>query len=57
MDEISTTMIEAGIPGEFHSAAANIYHRLAGYKDALSTPRLEDVLATLLQSEDGKQVL
>jgi 3-hydroxyisobutyrate dehydrogenase-like beta-hydroxyacid dehydrogenase len=54
MDEISITMRDAGVPGEFHGAAADIYHRLASYKDAPLTPRLEDVLAALLQSEDGK---
>lgn len=57
MDEISATMREAGIPGEFHGAAANIYRRLASYKDAPSTPALEDVLAALLQSEGEKQLL
>ena len=33
MDEISATFRTAGMPGEFHSAAKEIYHRLAPYKN------------------------
>ena len=47
MEEISKTFTEAGTPGEFHAAAANIYERLAQFKDAKTTPGLEEILAAL----------
>ncbi len=49
MDEISRTFSEAGMPGEFHAAAAEIYRRLAQFKGTPGTPTLEEVLAALLQ--------
>jgi 3-hydroxyisobutyrate dehydrogenase-like beta-hydroxyacid dehydrogenase len=49
MDEIATTFRSAGLPGEFHAAAATLYRRLAGFKDAAATPSLEEILAALLQ--------
>jgi 3-hydroxyisobutyrate dehydrogenase-like beta-hydroxyacid dehydrogenase len=52
MDEIAATFREAGLPGEFHLAAADIYRRLADFKGAPDLPALEDVLAALLQSEN-----
>ena len=51
MEEIASTFSAAGIPGDFHSAAADIYRRLAQFKDAPTTPTLEDVLGALLQVE------
>jgi 3-hydroxyisobutyrate dehydrogenase-like beta-hydroxyacid dehydrogenase len=48
MDEISETFSEAGMPGGFHAAAADVYRRIAGFKDAPSTPLLEEVLIALL---------
>ncbi|MBZ0297031.1 MAG: DUF1932 domain-containing protein, partial [Anaerolineae bacterium] len=50
MEEIAATLDQAGVPGEFHLAAAEIYRRMADFKDAESTPPLEDVLAALLQT-------
>lgn len=49
MDEIAETFREAGLPGEFHAAAGMIYRRIADFKDALSTPTLEEVLEALMQ--------
>jgi 3-hydroxyisobutyrate dehydrogenase-like beta-hydroxyacid dehydrogenase len=49
MEEIAGTFRSAGMPGEFHAAAANVYRRLADFKAARSTPELEDVLAALLR--------
>jgi 3-hydroxyisobutyrate dehydrogenase-like beta-hydroxyacid dehydrogenase len=49
MDEISRTFAEAGLPGGFHAAAADLYRRIACFKDAPSTPSLEEVLAALIQ--------
>ena len=51
--EIAATFREAGMPGEFHAAAEIIYRRLAGFKDAPSTPALEDVLEKLAQTSDN----
>jgi 3-hydroxyisobutyrate dehydrogenase-like beta-hydroxyacid dehydrogenase len=50
MEEIAATFEAAGVPSEFHEAAATVYHRLASFKDANTLPSLEAVLATLLQS-------
>lgn len=50
MSEISRTFSEAGAPGEFHAAAANIYERLARFKDARTPPTLEEILAALAGS-------
>ena len=48
MKEIAATLASAGIPGGFHIAAAEIYRRMADFKDAPETPDLEAVLAALL---------
>jgi 3-hydroxyisobutyrate dehydrogenase-like beta-hydroxyacid dehydrogenase len=47
MNEIAATFEAAGLPGGFHHAAAELYQRLAGFKDAPALPPLEDVLAAL----------
>jgi hypothetical protein len=52
MDEIASTFREAGLPGEFHAAAAEVYRQMAGFKDAPALPSLEDVLEALKQVED-----
>jgi 3-hydroxyisobutyrate dehydrogenase-like beta-hydroxyacid dehydrogenase len=49
MEEIADTFRAAGLPGEFHAAAADVYRRLADFKAARATPDLEDVLAALLR--------
>jgi 3-hydroxyisobutyrate dehydrogenase-like beta-hydroxyacid dehydrogenase len=49
MREISRTFSEAGIPGEFHAAAANIYQRLTCFKDSNTPPTTEEILAALMQ--------
>ncbi len=54
MEEIAATFREAGLPGEFHAAAGDIYRRLAGFKGAPSIPSLEETLSALIQpSKDG----
>jgi 3-hydroxyisobutyrate dehydrogenase-like beta-hydroxyacid dehydrogenase len=50
MDEISATLAEAGLPGGFHAAAADLYRRIAHLKDTPSTPSLAEVLAALVQT-------
>ena len=49
MEEISATLQAAGLPGEFHSGAAALYRRLARFKDAPSTPALDEVIAALVE--------
>ena len=47
MEEITTALTAAGLPGGFHEAAREIYARLSGYKDA-PAPSVEDALKRLL---------
>jgi len=49
MEEISRTFREAGAPGEFHAGAADIYSRLAKFKDTRTPPTLEDILDALTE--------
>ncbi|MDQ2691315.1 MAG: DUF1932 domain-containing protein [Chloroflexota bacterium] len=48
MEEIASTFSEAGLPDGFHIAAAEIYHRMANFKDSNGVPPLDDVLKALL---------
>lgn len=54
MEEIAATFREAGLPGEFHAAAAIIYRRLTHFKDVQPTPELKEVLAALTQPESRR---
>lgn len=47
MEEIAATFSAAGQPGDFHTGAAKIYQRLAGFKDDPEIPELEAVLRAL----------
>jgi 3-hydroxyisobutyrate dehydrogenase-like beta-hydroxyacid dehydrogenase len=51
MHEIASTFREAGLPDGFHEAAAEVYHRLLGFKEAPEPPRLEQVLDALLSKQ------
>ncbi|MCC6299278.1 MAG: NAD(P)-dependent oxidoreductase [Anaerolineales bacterium] len=46
--EIASTFRDAGLPDGFHEAGAEIYHRMAGFKDSAETPPLNEVLDVLL---------
>lgn len=50
MEEIAATFEEAGMPGGFHEAAADIYRRLAHFKHFPATPLLPEVLDALRHS-------
>jgi 3-hydroxyisobutyrate dehydrogenase-like beta-hydroxyacid dehydrogenase len=52
MEEIAATLEESGVPGGFFSAAAEIYQRQAGFKDALQPPELEPLLKAIAPDED-----
>ena len=47
MREIASTFEAAGLPGDFHRAAAQIYERLAAFKDAPTPPSVDEVARTL----------
>ena len=53
MDEIAATFAGAGLPGDFHQGAAEVYRRLTVFKDAPETPPLEEVLAALLDTGEA----
>ncbi len=48
MEEIAETFEMAGLPGDFHHGAAEIYNRIAHLKEVEGVPPLEEVLAALL---------
>jgi len=53
MDEIAATLEAAGLPREFHAAAAEVYRRMAHFKDGpAAVPPLAVVLAALVGTED-----
>ncbi len=51
MYEIAATFRGAGLPGGFHQAAAEVYKRLASFKDQTEPPAIESVLGVLLEGE------
>jgi 3-hydroxyisobutyrate dehydrogenase-like beta-hydroxyacid dehydrogenase len=48
MQEIASSLDAAGLPGDFHRAAAAVYARLSGYRDVEEAPSPEEVIAALL---------
>jgi len=52
MEQISQTFKRAGMPGDFHLAAAAIYERLARFKDRPDAPTLDDILDALRARDD-----
>jgi 3-hydroxyisobutyrate dehydrogenase-like beta-hydroxyacid dehydrogenase len=53
MLEIASTIRGSGVPDGFHQAAAEIYHRMAGFKDRNEIPPLDEVIKTLLERGPG----
>jgi 3-hydroxyisobutyrate dehydrogenase-like beta-hydroxyacid dehydrogenase len=51
MEEISDTFDQAGLPGEFHAAAGELFRRIAHFKGVDPIPPLETVLAMLAVDE------
>ena len=51
MHEIASTFRDAGLPDGFHEAAAEIYQRMAGFKESLEPPKLDQVLEALLDEQ------
>ena len=52
MHEIAATFADAGLPDGIHLAAAEIYHRLAGFKDT-DDVSLDEILKTLLKESES----
>lgn len=48
MEEIADTFAAAGLPDGFHRAAAEIYLRMADYKDTAHIPSVEEAAARIL---------
>jgi 3-hydroxyisobutyrate dehydrogenase-like beta-hydroxyacid dehydrogenase len=51
MHEIESTFQEAGLPSGFHNSAAEIYHRMVGFKDSSDHIELENILSALLVNQ------
>jgi 3-hydroxyisobutyrate dehydrogenase-like beta-hydroxyacid dehydrogenase len=51
MEEIAATFGAAGLPDGFHQAAAEIYRRLADWKDTPAPPSLAEVAKALTRAE------
>ncbi|MCI0545937.1 MAG: DUF1932 domain-containing protein [Candidatus Rokubacteria bacterium] len=49
MEEMAASFAEAGLPDGFSRAAAEVYRRLAPYKDTAKPPSVDDVAASLLR--------
>lgn len=54
MDEIAATFRAAGLPSGFHESAAEIFRRMAGFKDVTTLPELHDVLASLQKQDPAE---
>lgn len=54
MEEIAATFAAAGMPSGFHEAAADVYGRLAGLKDAEPLPDVDALLAALARRGAGE---
>jgi len=53
MEEIAASFEAAGLPGGFHLAAADLYHRLEGFKGGATPPTLADVIEALRKPESS----
>lgn len=51
MREISATFADAGVPGDFHQGAAEIFERLSQFKDRTEVPTIDEVLAVILNRD------
>jgi 3-hydroxyisobutyrate dehydrogenase-like beta-hydroxyacid dehydrogenase len=51
MEEIAATFAAAGLPAGFHKSAAEVFRRMAGFKDSPSIPELDEVLASLQEKK------
>ena len=47
LNEIASTFRAAGLTSQFHEAAAEIYHRMADFKDRADPPSLDEIIPVL----------
>ncbi len=47
MEELAAAFAAAGVPGEFHDAGAEVYRRMAAWKDAPAPPSVDEVCKAL----------
>jgi 3-hydroxyisobutyrate dehydrogenase-like beta-hydroxyacid dehydrogenase len=47
MEELAAAFAAAGVPGQFHDGGAEVYRRLAGWKDSPTAPSVTEVSKTL----------
>ena len=50
MEEIAASFEDAGLPGGFHQAAAEIYRGMERYKDTAAPPSVAEVVTSLTKS-------
>jgi len=55
MEDVATTFRDVGLPAEFHMAAANIYQKLAHFKDCSTTPTLSKIVEALSEVRVSKK--
>jgi 3-hydroxyisobutyrate dehydrogenase-like beta-hydroxyacid dehydrogenase len=56
LEEIAATFQDAGVPDGFHKAAAEIYRRLAHFKESTVRPDLDTILDALVQGAEDATV-
>ena len=49
MEELAAAFAAAGVPGQFHDAGAEVYRRLAGWKDSPTPPSVTEVSKAIAQ--------
>ncbi|MBM4441009.1 MAG: NAD(P)-dependent oxidoreductase [Candidatus Rokubacteria bacterium] len=47
MEELAAAFAAAGVPGDFHDAGAEVYRRMAAWKDAPTPPSVAEVMKAL----------
>jgi 3-hydroxyisobutyrate dehydrogenase-like beta-hydroxyacid dehydrogenase len=54
MKEIAATFAAAGLPSGFHESAAEIFRRMADFKDSPTLPELNEIFASLQKQNPAK---
>ncbi|MGB7300744.1 MAG: DUF1932 domain-containing protein [Burkholderiaceae bacterium] len=53
MTEIAATFTDAGLPGGYHQGAADVFERLASFKDTTEIPNFAELASVLLKNSDA----
>lgn len=54
MEEIARAFSAAGLPSGFHESAAEIFRRMAGFKDSPNLPELDEIFASLQKQNPAR---